>query len=337
MADSTLVIELKDDGRGPGGAPGRPPAGFTEAEIQAAYRQRVAGMEAAARKAMIDRAVNARLPVADVTPAGPPAAGLGQQIAAQLAGRFGLGQAAGLISSAGGAGAAGAGAGAGLAGAAAAAGPAGLAVAAAFALKEVQDKINEAARASVQRAGEAARSTASLDATALATQLEESLKTIPNIGPAAAEAVKQLRSFGEALLQTAQRLAPFSADLSVANAMREVAQVTGDIRRAQQLGPDLARFVEAQSRLSQAGQDTLATLLRPLIPRFTALVEGLAGALEVVDQAARKFLGEPAVAAGVDFVEEILDARSWAHRRAVGGRDMPAAPAVGPRAPLGGF
>ena len=59
--------------------------------------------------------------------------------------------------------------------------------------------------------------------------------------------------------------------------MADVRRTLGDIRRAQQLGPGLARFTEAHSRLEEAARDRLADVLEKILPVLTAILEWAAG------------------------------------------------------------
>lgn len=78
--------------------------------------------------------------------------------------------------------------------------------------------------------------------------------------------------------------------------MANVRQITGDIRRAELLSPELSSYTRARSRLSETGQDAMAELLKPLIPQVTEMVNGLA---EVISYA--KDMKGTAVATQVVF------------------------------------
>jgi hypothetical protein len=84
--------------------------------------------------------------------------------------------------------------------------------------------------------------------------------------------IDSLEKMNKGLLETADRLAPFSGALSAAQAQAGVRQLTGDIKRADYLGEDLAGLVSANSRYQQTAQDALAELVKPLIPELTKLV-----------------------------------------------------------------
>lgn len=84
-----------------------------------------------------------------------------------------------------------------------------------------------------------------------------------------------LKKVYDAANKLSDRLAPYSPSLAVARAEADVRQTLGDMRRANYLGTDLARFTAAQSQFSQSGQDLLANILKPLVPLVTSILNGL--------------------------------------------------------------
>lgn len=91
------------------------------------------------------------------------------------------------------------------------------------------------------------------------------------IGAAAAAVV----SFADGVGKTADRLAPYSAPLSVAQANAEVTQILRDIERADKLGNDLSAFIAAKSELSQTWQDLMAMNVKAMLPFITEGVKQL--------------------------------------------------------------
>lgn len=191
-------------------------------------------------------------------------------------------------------------------GAAAAAGPAGIAMAAIDAAKGLKQLVNSVTLDRIDQAGRVGENVARLRPGAVADQAIGSLKDysvdpfglikpFEGIGKAA-EAVQK---FARALDETAEKLKMFSGPLARESALADVAQVRGDIRRAQLLGPELAEFVRVRSRLEQTGQDVLAKILKPLIPRITRLLERIADGVEALDG-----VGD-GVASAVDGVSEV--------------------------------
>jgi len=161
-------------------------------------------------------------------------------------------------------------------GAAAAGGPAGIALAA----KALADAIKQAIVGGIKAVGQAGAAVAGLNTAAAGDSLTKAINMIPIFGDYLAAANQAFRGFIQGLDQTAMKLAPFSGALSTAQAMAQVRQIEGDIRRAQLLGPGLAKFVDQRSKFEQAGQDLLAEMLRPLIPLATAFMENVTEGLE---------------------------------------------------------
>lgn len=91
-----------------------------------------------------------------------------------------------------------------------------------------------------------------------------------------------MRQLHEGMMQMAARLAPYSGELSQAQAHREMMQVLGDIRRAGMAGNELAKLSESTSRLEQAGQDAMAAAMKDLVPFVKTGVDGLVGILNII-------------------------------------------------------
>jgi len=82
-------------------------------------------------------------------------------------------------------------------------------------------------------------------------------------------------SFGrimQAVDATANRYAEFSPEISQAQAMVEVRHTMGEMRRAQEAGPELARYVQMQGELQQKFEDTKIKLLVQILPIVTAIM-----------------------------------------------------------------
>jgi hypothetical protein len=188
-------------------------------------------------------------------------------------------------------------------GAAAAAGPIGLVVAAAVQLKEEVDKKLVGA---VRTAGETLMHIGNLDGRGLAEQANKGLEAFGTTGKIAAEVNRALMGFSDAVSATAKQLAPYSGQIAASQAMANVAQVQGDIGRANLLAPELSSFVDAQSRLSQASQDVLAQALKPMVPMMTAIVDYFASLMEKLDK--NMVLVIRTVEAGINGMIDALNA-----------------------------
>lgn len=107
-------------------------------------------------------------------------------------------------------------------------------------------------------------------------------ETIPIIGQAMAAQTRLLLDIAQlpeklsaAFLNRAHQLAPYSGVISSAEAIRDVRTIQADIREARELGHDMARMVDAQSRLDQ-------TVRELLLPIKKVIVEVLADRLEML-------------------------------------------------------
>ena len=167
-----------------------------------------------------------------------------------------------------------------------AAGPIGAVVAAAQA---VEGKLKEMMRSTVQAGGQAMTKAAAMDASVFGDAVEAGAKHLGFFGDALSEGIKQARGFSAALDKTSRELGQYHGGLAVANAMADVRQTLGDLRRAQLLGTDLARFRDASSRFENNAQDVLARAAQPLIGKATTVLDGLSNWLAF----AESFMGNP--------------------------------------------
>lgn len=103
--------------------------------------------------------------------------------------------------------------------------------------------------------------------------------------------IEAFNTVADAAQNAANRLAPYSAALSVQEAQNEVTNIRADIRRAQAYGPDLAKFSEAQNRLDNSIEDFKLKLLSKLLPFLVAATDFLT---DLVDSQ-----GKTAIAGGV--------------------------------------
>lgn len=86
------------------------------------------------------------------------------------------------------------------------------------------------------------------------------------------EAAKQFGALMDAVDATAKRYGEFSPDIAVAQAMVEVQHTMGELRRAQESGPELARYLRAQVDLQQSYEDLKIRLLLKIMPIITTIV-----------------------------------------------------------------
>ncbi len=106
---------------------------------------------------------------------------------------------------------------------------------------------------------------------------------IPAVGlsvMAMGEMTKSFAGLMRALDQTAQRYGEYSPDIAQAQGLADIRQTIGDMERSQQIGPELAKYVDAQSQLQQTVEDVKVGLLEEFLPLVT-------GAVETVNQIAK--------------------------------------------------
>lgn len=101
-------------------------------------------------------------------------------------------------------------------------------------------------------------------------------------GPVGAAVQLAAKSFGmvsTAAKDAAARLGKFNGQIAVSNAKANYRQITSDVQRADFLAPKLARFTDANSKLSQSGQNLEALFLkfglRAVVPILEAMQKGI--------------------------------------------------------------
>jgi hypothetical protein len=155
------------------------------------------------------------------------------------------------------------------------------------AIVEVAEMAKKAISDTVTEVGRQGAQVGSLDTRFFTDNLQKAAQGAGIFGTVLGPAVKGLIDFDHAIDGTAQRLARYEGSLALAQGQAEARQIISDIRRAQQLGPELANFTTAQSQLSQTAQDVLADMLEPLIPPMTKFLEdadeGLTAVAPILD------------------------------------------------------
>lgn len=110
------------------------------------------------------------------------------------------------------------------------------------------------------------------------------------VGAAAGAAVSAINAMGEAARAAATNLGQYSATMSMANAEADIRQVKGDLNRAQAVAPEVARYTEATSKLSQSAQDLQAAVLQAALKQALPLLESLVNLIETHGAAATEQL-----------------------------------------------
>lgn len=179
-------------------------------------------------------------------------------LVAQLAGRGNIplvGQTATLASSLG--------AGGGIAGAA---GPAAAAIAIA---EEIKNQIVNV----IKGIGDTLSTITSIDADRFAMGLNDMARKIPVVGEYLGAMGDALGGVIRSLDETAHRLAQYSGPLAAQEALIEVRNIVRDIRRAEVLGDDLAKYLEQRQNVREKLEDIMTRLSVKLIPLVTSLLE----------------------------------------------------------------
>lgn len=104
------------------------------------------------------------------------------------------------------------------------------------------------------------------------------------IGATAGLASYGLKKVADSAEEYSKRLTPYSAPLAQASAEAQISQVLNDLRRAQLIGTDLAKFTTAQSNLSQAWQDQVVNILQSFLPVINRIAEFLTKVLDEIPE-----------------------------------------------------
>lgn len=160
--------------------------------------------------------------------------------------------------------------------------PVGIAMAAVGIAVKAIETFGSAVQNTVRIVGDFATAIASPDANPATTikkvggAIEGFGEKIPVVGKfigALGTATSALGSFMTALDGLIERYSQFSPQIAQAQAMNEIRQTFGDIRRAQQLGPQLTRFLNIQGEMQQKFEDIKVKLLLKLMPIANRLME----------------------------------------------------------------
>lgn len=87
----------------------------------------------------------------------------------------------------------------------------------------------------------------------------------------------------EALTDLADTLAPFNQQLAISKALSSVMLLEADIRNANRLGPELAKFTDAQAEFRVALKDAAGLILQPTLPIATEIMKSVADMAKVIE------------------------------------------------------
>ncbi len=201
--------------------------------------------------------------------------------------------------------------------AAAAAGPAAIVVAVIEALQGVRD----GAMSAVRGMGNFAAAAADPDASPakMTANIGEATKGVSDklfwvspqlgiFGSIVGEATSSLGKFMAAADATATRYGEYSPQIAMAQAQAEIQQVMGDMRRANESGPQLAAYIKAQGDLQQKYEDIKIKILTKILPIVTdavAVLEKLMPAAELIATPIGELLAP---------LKQVADATAWLAR-----------------------
>lgn len=111
------------------------------------------------------------------------------------------------------------------------------------------------------------------------------------------EAVQGLSRFTRALDGVSDRYRKFSGPLAVAEAQGKAIQTLGDVRRAQEIGPQLAVYVQQRTQMQQKFEDAKIRMISRMLPVALTLMEKVEQMLPLL---------ELLVSLGTDGAEALL-------------------------------
>ncbi len=101
----------------------------------------------------------------------------------------------------------------------------------------------------------------------------EGMGVVPVIGAA----IVAVTAFTNAANNMAEKYGEYNPQIAHEQAMAEIRQVMGDMRRAQESGGELAEFVKAQSEMQQKWEDVKLAVMKKIIPVISGILEVLSG------------------------------------------------------------
>jgi hypothetical protein len=101
----------------------------------------------------------------------------------------------------------------------------------------------------------------------------EASKALGSVNPVAGALVGAFASLVSSVDATASKYGEYNAEIATAQAEAEVRQTMGEMRRAEELAPELSDFVRAQSDVQQKAEDIKTAILGKVVPVVTRLLE----------------------------------------------------------------
>jgi hypothetical protein len=120
--------------------------------------------------------------------------------------------------------------------------------------------------------------------------MDQAASSLSTISPIAGGLVKMFSNLMQAsntlidsFLARSRQLAPFSPEISMAQAQTEVATVLADIREAQRLGPAMARMINAETELQLEVREMILPLKELVAEAMPALIEVMRGVVTAME------------------------------------------------------
>lgn len=130
----------------------------------------------------------------------------------------------------------------------------------------------EAAAGAAVAGGESAAGAAAA-AGGLATAAGAAAAALAPVAVAAVAVAIGMKAIDSVVSPLVQKYGEYNAQIARAQAMAEVRQTYGDIRRANENAPELAQYVELQSRMEQSFEDVKVALISRLLPIANSIME----------------------------------------------------------------
>jgi hypothetical protein len=127
--------------------------------------------------------------------------------------------------------------------------------------------------------------------------------TVSVLGSVVGETVSSFGKLLSVIDANASKFGEYNPQLAVAEAMGEVRQVMGDLRRAQEVGPQLARYVNARADFQQKFADIQTRLLEQILPAVTGGVKVLEKMLPLVEIGGKIFVATTPIIHILEFID----------------------------------
>ena len=119
---------------------------------------------------------------------------------------------------------------------------------------------------------------------------------ISKLGVAAAVAAAAIVAFGAVVGEAnkmVEKYGEYSPEIAQAQAMAEITEVMGNMRRAQESGKELANFVEAQTEAQQRWEDIKVSIMTKILPIITGILRVLGGLLGIASRTNEEEIADP--------------------------------------------